>query len=68
LVNVALGLSRDFLFHERFRLHFRGEAFNLTNHPNFGLPAMAVGSPGVGIIGSVVTPERQIQFAMKLRF
>ena len=68
LVNADLGLSRDFVFHERFRLHFRCEAFNLANHPNFGLPAMAIGSPGVGIIGSVVTPERQIQFAMKLHF
>jgi len=68
LVNLDIGISRDFGFHERFRLHFRGEAFNLANHPNFGLPAMAIGSPGVGIIGSVVTPERQIQFAMKLQF
>lgn len=68
LVNADLGLSRDFVFHERFRLHFRCEAFNLANHPNFGLPAMAIGSPGVGIIGSVVTPERQIQLAMKLHF
>ena len=68
LLNLDLGISRDFLFHERIRLHFRGEAFNLANHPNFGLPAVAIGAPAVGIIGSVVTPERQIQFAMKLHF
>jgi hypothetical protein len=68
LVNLDLGLSRDFLFHERLRLHFRGEVFNVANHPNFGLPTMAIGSPTVGIIGSVVNSERQIQFAMKLQF
>ena len=68
LVNLDLGLSREFAFHERFRLHFRAEAFNLANHPNFGLPNRTIGAPGVAIIGSVVNPERQIQFAMKLHF
>ncbi len=38
------------------------------NHPNFGIPAMAIGSPTVAIIGTVVNPERQIQLAMKLYF
>jgi len=66
--NIDFGLARDFLFHERLRLQVRAEAFNLFNHPNFGLPAMQVGSPGVAIIGSVVNPERQIQAAMKLYF
>jgi hypothetical protein len=68
LTNLDLGIARDFIFHERMRLHVRGEAFNLFNHPNFGLPAMQVGAPGVAIIGTVVSPERQIQVAMKLYF
>lgn len=68
LVNLDFGLSRNFAFRERFRFQFRGEAFNLLNHPNFGLPTMAIGNPTVGIIGSVVNPERQIQGAMKLYF
>lgn len=67
-LNLDLGLSRDFPFSERFRLQFRGEAFNLMNHPNFGLPNMAIGNPMAGIIGAVVNPERQIQLAMKLYF
>src|SRR5258708_39149361 len=58
LVNLDLGISRDFLFHERLRLHFRGEVFNVPNHPNFGLPAMAIGSPTVGIIGAAVPSQR----------
>ena len=66
--NLDAGLSRDFRLQERIRLQFRAEAFNLFNHPNFGLPGMAVGSPTAGIIGSVLNPERQIQLAAKVRF
>jgi len=69
--NVDLGIMRDFIFHERFRLQFRGEAFNLFNHPNFDIPAgtgMQIGAPQVGIISTVANPERQIQIAMKMYF
>jgi hypothetical protein len=68
LFNLDFGLSRDFVFRDRRRLQFRGEAFNLFNHPNLGLPVMAIGNPQAGIIGSVVNPERQIQVAAKLYF
>jgi hypothetical protein len=67
-MDLDLGIARDFISRERFRLQFRGEAFNLMNHPNFGLPNMAIGNPQAGIIGSVVNPERQIQVAAKLYF
>ncbi|MBI4909195.1 MAG: TonB-dependent receptor [Acidobacteria bacterium] len=66
--NVDIGVSRDFVFHERYRVHFRGEAFNLFNHPNFGLPNASIGSPAVGIIGTTVNPERQMQVALKFFF
>ncbi|MGI8988578.1 MAG: hypothetical protein ACR2I2_03200 [Bryobacteraceae bacterium] len=32
-VNVDLGIHGDFIYRERFRLRFRGEAFNIFNHP-----------------------------------
>ena len=67
--NIDLGVMRDFIFRERFRLQFRAEAFNLFNHPNFGIPnVLAIGNPQVGIITTVVNPERQIQAALKLYF
>jgi hypothetical protein len=67
-MNLDLSLVRDFRFAERFRLQARSEAFNLFNHPNLGLPGTGIGAAGVGIIGSVVNNERQIQFALKLYF
>ncbi|MDX1979795.1 MAG: carboxypeptidase regulatory-like domain-containing protein [Bryobacteraceae bacterium] len=65
-VNLDLGVARLFTLSERVRLQFRGEFFNLFNTPQFGLPGMAIGTPAAGIIGGVVTPERQIQLALKL--
>ena len=53
---------------ERMRVQFRSEAFNLLNHPNLGIPASSIGAAGVGVIGSVINPERQIQMALKLYF
>jgi Carboxypeptidase regulatory-like domain/TonB dependent receptor-like, beta-barrel len=44
LVNVDFGLFRDFRMTERVHLQFRGEAFNFTNTPHWGLPAANVSS------------------------
>ena len=67
-VDLDISLVREFRFRERFRIQLRGESFNLANHPNFGLPNTAIGNPSVGIITSVINPERQNQLAMKFFF
>jgi hypothetical protein len=38
LTEVDTSLSRVFPIHERLKLAFRADAFNLFNHPNFGNP------------------------------
>ena len=68
LIDLDLGVIRDFNFTERLRLQVRAESFNLMNHPNFGLPNMKIGDPQVGIITTVISPERQNQLALKLYF
>jgi hypothetical protein len=67
-LNLDLGIIRDFNFSERFRVQFRAESFNTMNHPNFGIPNSAIGNPSVGIITSIINPERQNQFALKFYF
>jgi hypothetical protein len=59
-------LNRNFLFGEERRLQFRGEIFNLVNHPNFLPPGTLLGSsPGV-IVGA--KDPRQVQIALKYYF
>jgi len=67
-VNLDFSVMRNFVFHERYRLQFRAESFNIANHPNFGLPAYTLGNAPAGTITSVSNPERQLQMAMKLYF
>ena len=64
---VDLALVRDFGLWGATRFQFRAEAFNLTNHVNFGLPVADLNSPNFGRILSAGSP-RLLQFAAKLIF
>lgn len=59
---------KDFNFTERYRLEFRWEAFNFSNHPNWSNPNTTLTSPGFGTIGGTRTNMRQMQFALKFVF
>ena len=65
--NIDLALSREFKLRERLTLHARAEAFNLPNHPNFGLPVANISSSIFGRITSASDP-RILQGSMKLTF
>ena len=69
-VNTDFSVIKHFpLPHEGARLDFRGEFFNVFNHPQFGLPGADINSPATfGSISSTVNNPRVIQFAMKLLF
>ena len=66
-VNINTSFIRNFNVTEGKQLQFRGEMFNIINHPNFGLPAHIFEGPGFGIISSA-RPARQIQFGLRLTF
>ena len=61
-------MSKSFAINELVHVDFRGEMFNLANHPILGQPGATVGTAGEGQITSTRVPSRQIQFGLKLRF
>ncbi len=66
--NNDIGLQRSATFKERYNLLFSAQAFNVANTPQFGLPNNTVGVATTGVITTVVTPERQLQFGLHLTF
>jgi len=78
---MDLALRRDFPIHERLKLQFRAETFNILNHPNFGsinpyLGQATFGQATATLASSlgVLTPlyqqggPRSMQVALKLVF
>jgi hypothetical protein len=53
LVNLDFGLFRDFSLTERFHLQFRGEGFNFTNTPHWGLPASNISAVTFNADGTI---------------
>lgn len=65
---LDLSLFKNFSLTEALRLQLRGEAFNLTNSPVFGLPGTVLGTANFGVITSQANSPRQIQLALRLDF
>ena len=73
LANWDFSLFKNTAIHERLRLQFRAEIFNILNHTNFGAPTLPLfssgaPSPTAGQISNTTTTAREIQFGLKLIF
>ncbi len=68
LIDLDASLSKSFSITERVHLDFRGEIYNLANHPIFSQPGSTVGTATEGEITSTRVPSRQVQLGLKLRF
>jgi hypothetical protein len=73
LVEFDPSLLKNWSFHERLRLQFRAEFFNLLNHTNFQEPTTSIFDGRGRLIPSSTqlgpptqTSSRQIQFGLKL--
>jgi len=73
LAEVDMSVFKNIPLSERFRLQFRAEFFNLLNRANLGTPSANVFSgtsvsASAGLITTLATTPRQIQFGLKLTF
>ena len=74
LIHVNMSVVKTFPVHEGQTVAFRSEFFNLFNRANFGLPNrfpfLADGSysGSAGVIQSLATSSRQIQFGLRYSF
>ncbi len=69
LRTLDFSVFKEFELMERARLQFRAESFNVTNHPNLGIPGNALGTATLGVISDTGNAlPRNIQFALKLLF
>jgi len=68
LEDLDFGLDKDFHIRESLAMQFRVEAFNLPNHPNFGMPGTSIGSPSAGTITTQITNARELQFAARFHW
>src|SRR5262249_55984755 len=78
LIGCDSSISKSFTIAGERRVEFRGEIFNLPNHPNFAVPTgrtafssvdaagNGVVAPDWGVISNTVTPSRQVQLGLKL--
>jgi hypothetical protein len=67
LWNIDYSAFKEFHVLEHARLQFRGELFNLFNHPNLGVPNVTVTSPIFGQITTAMSP-RIAQLGLKFLF
>ena len=68
IINLDFSTAKNFRIREGHQLEFRFEAFNVPNHPNWGLPNGAVNSPSFGKVTSTATDMRDMQFGLKYIF
>jgi hypothetical protein len=80
VVNLDLGLFREFAATERVRIQFRAESFNATNTPHFNNPGTNVSNMQLGPNGWVASlrgyseilsaegDERQFRFGLRISF
>lgn len=57
MVETDIGIVKNTRINERFSLEFRGEVFNVFNHPNFAVPNLTAFNAGSFTTGFAATPN-----------
>ena len=68
-INVDFSMFRQFPIRENMHFELRGEAFNVFNHPVYGVPNRDISIPSTfGTVTSLANTPRQLQLAAKFIF
>jgi hypothetical protein len=66
---VNISLFKEFAITERWKLTFRGEAFNLSNKPIYDQPIVDSTDPSFGVVlPNQINRARNLQLALQLHF
>jgi outer membrane receptor protein involved in Fe transport len=68
LFNWDLSFFRRFRIREKASLELRGEFFNVTNTPTFGMPGIYLSDGDFGAVTSTSSSPRNVQLGLKLYF
>ena len=66
--DVDLTVRREFVFHEKVRLAFQADAFNVNNAVHFAAPGTAIDSATFGVFTSMANSPRKLQFGARISF
>jgi hypothetical protein len=66
--NWDIGVSKATAIKEGISLQFRGELFNLFNHPQFLAPETDISKGGFGTVSYQANNQRLAQFSLRLNF
>ena len=67
-ISMNVALQKAFAVGERGSVRLRGEAFNVSNHANFGLPEISIASAAAATVNAVRGDGRTIQLGLRLQF
>jgi hypothetical protein len=66
--SLDTSLSKRFDISESLSVEFRGDAFNVLNHPTFWSGDHNINSPAFGLIGSTLSSRRIMQYSLTFSF
>lgn len=67
--HADVAVLKNFRFHERYKVQFRAEMFNMTNTPQFARANTDISSPNFGVVtGTTNVGPRNIQLGLRIQF
>ena len=66
--DIDLSVRREFQVHERVRISFQADAFNVNNAVHFAAPGTNIDSASFGIFSSMANSPRKLQFGARISF